>query len=135
MNKCPKCGVQTDGTFCPECGTVTVKVADPVVNPAPTFTPPAQPVRTEITEEMLPERFKPLGAWAYFGLTLLFAVPIVGLVFLIVFSFNGSNVNRRSYARSYWCFALVSLIILVIAIVVCLIATGSVEGLTDLFKK
>lgn len=33
----------------------------------------------------LPEKYRPLSAWAYWGLTLLFSVPVVGFIFLIIF--------------------------------------------------
>lgn len=50
----------------------------------------------------VPPEFRPLGAWAYFGYSLLFAIPILGLICLIVFSFSDANINRRNYARSYF---------------------------------
>lgn len=51
----------------------------------------------------LPPEFRPLGAWAYFGLAILFNIPIIGLIFLIVFSLSDANINRRNYARAYFC--------------------------------
>ena len=33
----------------------------------------------------VPPEFRPLGAWAYFGLSILFSIPVIGLIFLIVF--------------------------------------------------
>ena len=30
-------------------------------------------------------------------------VPVIGWIFLIIFTFNTSNYNRRSFTRSYWC--------------------------------
>lgn len=50
----------------------------------------------------VPPEFRPLGAWAYFGYSILFAIPILGLICLIVFSFSDANINRRNYARSYF---------------------------------
>lgn len=73
--------------------------------------------RNEISR--LPEKYRPLSAWAYWGLTLLFSVPVVGFVFLIIFAFNGSNINRRSFARSYFC-----VLILIAVIVAIIYATG-----------
>ena len=63
-----------------------------------------------------------MGAWAYFGLRLLYTVPIVGLVFMIVFTFSSGNINRRSFTRSYWCeylifFGLLSLFVGIMAAV------------------
>ena len=51
----------------------------------------------------LPSQYRPLGAWAYFGYMILFSIPVIGFILLIVFSFNNSNINRRNFARSYWC--------------------------------
>ncbi len=49
------------------------------------------------------EKYRPLKPFAYFGYNLLFSVPIIGFVFLIIFSFNNKNINRRNYARSFFC--------------------------------
>lgn len=51
----------------------------------------------------LPDKYRPLTAWAYFGYSILFALPGVGFILTIVFSLVGSNINRRSFARSYFC--------------------------------
>lgn len=59
-----------------------------------------------------PDQFKPLSPWGYVGYTLLFAIPIIGQIFLIVFTFSKKNLNRRSYARSYWCYLLLGLLVL-----------------------
>ena len=53
--------------------------------------------------EMLPPKYRPLGAWEYFGYTFLFAIPLIGLIMMIIFALDGSNVVRRSFARSYFC--------------------------------
>ncbi|MBR1747943.1 MAG: ABC transporter permease [Clostridia bacterium] len=79
----------------------------------------------------LPPQYRPLGAWTYFGLSILFSIPIVGFICLIVFSFSSSNINRRSYARSFFCVWLLVIIVVVIAIV----ALGGVAGFTALFDK
>ena len=62
--------------------------------------------------------YAPLSPWSYFGLTLLFSVPVVGLVFLIIFSINGNNINRRNFARSYWIGLILSIILSIIAFVI-----------------
>lgn len=90
------------------------------------FNPMAQ-----ITAESLPPKFRPLSPWSYFGLTILFSLPIVGLVFLIIFSFNQNNINRRNFARSYFCALIVVLIMAVILFVI-----GMITGLTaEIFSK
>lgn len=62
----------------------------------------------------LPEKYRPLSAWAYWGLTILFSVPVVGFIFLIIFAFNDSNINRRSFARSYFCVLILAAIIIAV---------------------
>ena len=64
-----------------------------------------------------------LGPWAYFGLSLLYSIPIVGFIFLIVFSIDDSNLNRRNYTRSYWC-ALIIAVALIVIVFLILLATG-----------
>lgn len=72
-----------------------------------------QPI--EITEDMLPNKFRPLGAWAYFGWSLLFSIPIVGFILLIVFACGAvENVNLRNYARSFFCLIVIALILVLI---------------------
>lgn len=78
--------------------------------PAPTN------VYNNISVDQIPYEYRPLSPWAYFGYQLLFAIPIVGLILLIVFSFSSSNINRRNFARSYFC------VLLILAIIVGIIA-------------
>ena len=75
-------------------------------------------------------KFRPLSPWAYLGYTILFSIPIVGFVLLIVFSIIEGNVNRKNYARSYFC-ALV--IVLVLVVIVAL--TGGYEVLVEGIKE
>ena len=64
---------------------------------------------------------KPISMWGYFGLQILFALPVVGWVFAIVFSFASPNVNVRNFARSYFCV----LIIVAILALILMITGGS----------
>ena len=48
----------------------------------------------------IPANLRPLSAWAYFGYSLLFALPVAGLIMMIIFALDDSNINRRNYARS-----------------------------------
>lgn len=138
MNKCTNCGTVTDGNFCPNCGAA----AEPMPAPQPAYAAPAQPAYSApapqvvvnasprvITKDDLPEQYRPLSAWAYWGLTILFSIPVIGFIFLIIFSFNGSNINRRSFARSYF----ITLLLVAIVIGILLIAGVSFAGLGSLF--
>lgn len=79
--------------------------------------------------QQLPPEYRPLGAWKYFGLSILFVIPVVGFIFLIIFSVNGNNINRRSYARSLW----IPTILWIILSIVCAIlaATGVLAAWTS----
>ena len=61
---------------------------------------------------------EPLSPWVYLGLMLLFYIPIVGIVLMIVYSFDNSNVNRRNFARSYFCLFLISIFLGIILSVI-----------------
>ena len=62
----------------------------------------------------IPDKYQPLSPWTYFWLQILFNIPFVGFVFLIIFSISGSNINRRNFARSYFCVLLLVAIIFAI---------------------
>ena len=63
----------------------------------------------------VPEEYKPMGAWAYFGYSLLFSIPIVGLIVNLVLCFNKTNINKRNYARSFWCWYVIVAAAIIIA--------------------
>ncbi len=67
--------------------------------------------------EGIPAEYKPLSPWAYFGYSILFSIPLVGFILLIVFSLDNSNINRRNFARSYWCTLILLVIIFIILII------------------
>ena len=81
--------------------------------------------------ERLPYKYRPLGAWGYFGYQLLFSIPLVGFICLIIFALSDSNINRRSFARSYFCITIIVAVIFVIV----LIAVGGFSALASLRKQ
>ena len=144
MKTCPSCGARYDDSvqFCTVCGaSLSAARPDAQVNqrpasysaqqpvyqqPAqqPVYQQPAAPVIVNTQPTQVPEQYRPLSPWAYFGYSLLFTLPLIGIIMLFVYAFDSSNLNRRNFARSYF----ISLIIaLVISIVVgILVATGAV---------
>ncbi|MBQ6077307.1 MAG: zinc ribbon domain-containing protein [Clostridia bacterium] len=123
---CPNCGkeVVEGAGFCGNCGAT---IAQPN---AERQTPP-QPVVVQqpVTEATLPAQFRPLSPWAYFGYSILFSIPVVGFIMLIVFSCKKSNINRRNFARSYWC-ALILCVVLFAVLLIIAFLTGSIERLS-----
>lgn len=77
---------------------------------------PQQVYVQQPVQPVIPPEYQPISMWGYFGYQLLFAIPCVGLVFLIIFSFSNSNINRRNFARSYFCVLILSLIIAAIIV-------------------
>ena len=81
--------------------------------------------------ETLPSKYRPIGAWGYFGLTILFNIPLVGFLCLIIFACSSSNINRRSFARSYFC----GLILVAILIVVIVIVAGGFDAIMAMIQQ
>lgn len=72
--------------------------------------------------ENIPSKYRPLSAWAYVGYQLLFSIPVIGIILLIVFAFDNDNINRRNYARSFFCIYLLAVIIVVICVMLGLVS-------------
>lgn len=81
-----------------------------------------QKERFEIS--MLPEKYRPMGAWGYVGYSILFAIPIVGLICLIVFALSDANISRRSFARSVLLGALICVLLSLVATALVLLLPG-----------
>lgn len=115
---CKNCGTQNldNALFCKECGAKLEKEDTVKYNTVSNV--PSNQSTMDMT---------PISMWGYFGYEILFSIPLVGFILLLVFSFGGTkNVNLRNFARSYFCF----LIIVVILVFVLLGAAGlsSVSG-------
>lgn len=98
---CSNCGskVEEGVTFCGNCGN---NLSAPVNNV------PVNSVPVNNVTPSIPEEYKPIGMWGYFGYEILFAIPCVGFIVLLVFAFGGTrNINLRNFARSYFCFLII----------------------------
>ena len=56
-------------------------------------------------------QYRLLSPWAYVGYGILFTLPVIGWILAIVFALNDDNLNRRNFARGYWCGVLVAVIV------------------------
>lgn len=66
----------------------------------------------------IPQEYRPISMWGYFGYELLFSIPCVGFILLIVFSVGGTkNVNLRNFARSYFCFMILAFVLILILVI------------------
>lgn len=131
---CANCGAEVDDglKYCPSCGSV-IKQIPSNIPPQPMQRPAAEQCRTcsGSYERPAPDsQYAPMGAWAYFGWTLLFTcIPIVSFILTIVFSANSSNINRRSFARSILIFDIIGITIFLILL---LAGVSFTETLYDL---
>ena len=66
---------------------------------------------TQFDENNIPA-IKPISMWQYFGYEILFSIPVVGFIVLLIFAFGGNqNINVRNFARSYFCYLIIVLIL------------------------
>ena len=79
--------------------------------------------------QKLPEKYRPIGAWKIFGLSILYAIPLIGQIFMIIHALSDNNINRRCYARSYFCILAIALVISGI-----LIGMGSLGAILEALK-
>ena len=86
----------------------------------------------------VPAEYQPISMWGYFGYSILFSIPVVGFILICVFSFGGTkNVNKKNFARSYFCGFIIALIICAIAMLIAFLtggATALASWLNSLFK-
>ena len=76
----------------------------------------------------LPEEYKPISMWGYFGYQLLFSIPCIGFILLCVFAFGGAkNVNLKNFARSYFCY----IIIMAVLVFLILVFFGGIAAFTQ----
>ena len=115
---CPQCGtpIEPAATYCTNCGCHLTNI------------PPQQSISG------VPKEYKPVSPWGYVGLGVLFAIPVLGVILLIVLSFTKGNLNVRNYARSFWCALLLAIVLCVIAAIVAA-ATGSSDELMRILQQ
>ena len=83
----------------------------------------------------IPDNYKPISMWGYFGYEILFSIPFIGIILLLVFSFGGTkNVNLKNFARSYFCFFLIELIITIVLAVLIGVGVLSSEMVSNFLK-
>ena len=79
----------------------------------------------------LPENVRPISPWRYFGLSILYAIPILGFVVLVINSLSHSNnINVRNFSRSFFC-GLVLVLIVVGIIMAITFAGGGIAAIKD----
>ena len=119
---CPNCGKElvNGAAFCTSCGTKIPQGA-PAPAPAPvqqpTYQQPVYQQPTVVVQQRSPEDdpvYRPIGMWGYFGYEILFSIPCIGFICLLIMSFAATNKNVKNFARSYFCFLIIAVILVLL---------------------
>ena len=145
---CTECGKEiADGVaFCTECGTkapadpatatteTVIEAKDTKVEPPVVHTPPAQSYQAQqtYTQPAPDPTSKVVGTGAYFGLMLLFALPIIGLIACIIMAFAPKNKNIKHFARAMLIWMVIAIVL--IGILVALLSVLA-NTLMDFIKE
>ena len=94
----------------------SVKVADPVKTAEPKNDSQASTAASNVYvyNQKSDDESNIVGTWSYFGLSLLFNIPVVGWLLCAVMALTASNVNIRHFARSQFCMAFVLIFIIAV---------------------
>ncbi len=147
MAICTNCGKEmADGIqFCTECGTkvgVPIEDIQPDIAPVQETTAQAEiNVQQSIPTQQSFTQAEPVagvvGTGTFFGLSLLFRIPLIGWLICLIMSFATKNKNVKNYARSVLIWMIIGLIFSVIAFFIfkwiCDMVIGFVSGITDEF--
>lgn len=85
-------------------------------------------------EYNVPAELTPISMWGYFGYSILFNIPVVGFILVIIFSFASKNVNKKNFARSYFCGIILVLVIFGICALIAGL-TGGFAALASYFQQ
>ena len=78
----------------------------------------------------LTDKYSPIKPFGYFFLQILYSIPVIGFIFLLIHAIGHENINRKNFARSYFCG-----LILVVIITIIVIATGVGTSVLEYLKS
>lgn len=61
-------------------------------------------------------QYRLVTAWGYIGYTLLYSIPIVGIIFLLIHAFSDRYLCRRNFARSFLCWIVLFILLLMFGV-------------------
>ncbi len=124
---CRNCGTQNnaDDVFCKNCGTKmkadTTPREERAVPEQMQRSADATPIMGRNADQniyQIPDEYRPISMWGYFGYSLLFGIPIVGIICVLVFAFGGTkNMNLRNFARAQFCMVIVVAVLVIILVI------------------
>ncbi len=66
----------------------------------------------------IPEEYKPISMWGYFGYQILFSLPLIGIISVIYLAICAKNWNVKNFAKSYFCVAIIFMILTAIIVAI-----------------
>ena len=127
---CTECDKEiADGvSFCTECGakapdTPTAKAEAVTGNAAQTQTQTVKtyqqttPQQTVAQAPVAEPASKVVGTGTYFALMLLFALPIIGIISVIILSCKAKNKNIKNFAKANLIWAIVAFVLMIVSII------------------
>ena len=138
MKLCPYCGseLNDDAKFCGECGKslpADEPVAAPVETPVEAAAEPA-PVPVAVPEQpaaempvitQVPPKKQMLSTFQYVVLSLLYAIPVIGLIFLFIFGAgHPKNGSLKRFSAALLILRLVFWILVLAGLIVAMIKNG-----------
>lgn len=74
--------------------------------------------------DQCPKEYRPVSTSRFFWTTILCGIPIIGLLFTLIFSFAPRNRNIKNFARSILAFYIIAVVLALIGMVVAMIFGG-----------
>jgi len=99
MAFCTKCGekMAKGSVFCTKCGKNLGEKAQEQQSAVQEAAP-----ATEMISKEKDDRHSVLSTWAYIGVSVLFALPVIGFVFGVIWACSSTvNLNLRNLSRAY----------------------------------
>ena len=130
---CSECGTQIPGDTgcCPKC--TTVKEQAPVPNAELQSRQSPQQEQAQATAPppvppLQPTLYPAVGTGTYFGLMLLFALPVVGFILCIVMCFAPKNKSLKSFAGATLIWMVIGLVLTGLTVALFSLLAGSVTS-------
>ncbi len=134
---CTGCGrqIKEGVTFCTECGTkVPAESLDETIRPVHTGNAQSN-THTHHTSQR-PEQSDHsdvISTGTYFGLMLLFAIPVIGIIACIVMAFVPKNKNIRNFAKAMLIWLIIAAVIAgIVSVAVTLITNSLLKQINEL---
>ncbi|MBR3963231.1 MAG: zinc ribbon domain-containing protein, partial [Oscillospiraceae bacterium] len=131
---CTECGAKVPEEIKPEAIQKPVPAPNPVPAPVPKTMQTPAPTPVAVPADDAPakgSKYEPITTWGYVGILLLMCIPVIGLVFVIIWACGGCRkINKRNLSRAYLIFMAISLVISIMIGIIIGITAGVAAAAT-----